>query len=53
MIGNDLGDLRRSHYSVELSSLQEGTEVVVMGWVLTVRGLGNICLLYTSPRPRD
>ena len=44
MIGNDLGDLRRSHYSVELSSLQEGTEVVVMGWV---------CLLYTSPSPRD
>ena len=42
MIGNDLGDLRRSHYSVELSSLQEGTEVVVMGWVLTVRGHGNI-----------
>jgi len=42
MIGNDLGDLRRSHYSIELSSLQEGTDVTVMGWVVTVRGHGNI-----------
>ena len=42
MIGNDLGDLRRSHYSVELSSLEEGTDVTVMGWVVTVRGHGNI-----------
>jgi len=42
MIGNELGDLRRSHYSIELSSLDEGTDVVVMGWVLTVRGHGNI-----------
>ena len=64
MIGTDLGDLRRSHYSIELASLPEGTDVVVMGWVLTVRGHGNIafatirdklgnCLLYTSPSPRD
>ena len=42
MIGTDLGDLRRSHYSIELASLPEGTDVVVMGWVLTVRGHGNI-----------
>jgi aspartyl-tRNA synthetase len=42
MIGTDLGDLRRSHYSVELASLQEGTDVTVMGWVVTVRGHGNI-----------
>ena len=42
MIGNELGDLRRSHYSIELGSLDEGTDVVVMGWVLTVRGHGNI-----------
>jgi aspartyl-tRNA synthetase len=42
MIGNDLGDLRRSHYSIELGSLQEGTDVTVMGWVVTVRGHGNI-----------
>ena len=42
MIGTELGNLRRTHYSVELSSLDEGTEVIVMGWVITVRGHGNI-----------
>ena len=42
MIGTELGDLRRTHYSTELSSLNEGKEVVVMGWVVTVRGHGNI-----------
>jgi aspartyl-tRNA synthetase len=42
MIGTELGDLRRTHYSIELNSLTEGTEVVVMGWVVTVRGHGNI-----------
>ena len=42
MIGNELGDLRRSHYSVELNGLAEGTDVTVMGWVVTVRGHGNI-----------
>ena len=38
----ELGDLRRTHHSTELNSLAEGTEVVVMGWVVTVRGHGNI-----------
>ena len=42
MIGSELGDLRRTHYSIELSALPEGTDVVVMGWGLTVRGHGNI-----------
>ena len=42
MIGSDLGDLRRSHYSTEIGSLEEGTVVTVMGWVVTVRGHGNI-----------
>ena len=42
MIDNELGDLRRSHYSVELNGLAEGTEVTVMGWIVTVRGHGNI-----------
>ena len=42
MIGNELGDLRRSHYSIELGPLDEGTDVTVMGWVVTVRGHGNI-----------
>ncbi|MDC0186986.1 aspartate--tRNA(Asn) ligase [Candidatus Nitrosopelagicus sp.] len=42
MIETELGDLRRTHHSTELSSLAEGTDVVVMGWVVTVRGHGNI-----------
>ena len=42
MIGNELGDLRRSHYSMELNGLAEGTDVTVMGWVVTIRGHGNI-----------
>ena len=42
MIETELGTLRRSHYSNELDSSKDGQEVVVMGWVLTVRGHGNI-----------
>ena len=42
MIDNELGDLRRSHYSMELNGLTKGTDVTVMGWVVTVRGHGNI-----------
>ncbi len=42
MIETELGNLRRSHYSNELDSSKDGQEVVVMGWVLTVRGHGNI-----------
>ena len=42
MIKTELGNLRRSHYSNELTPLMDGSEVTVMGWVLTVRGHGNI-----------
>lgn len=42
MIGTELGDLRRSHYSDQLSSSLDGKQVIVMGWVLTVREHGNI-----------
>ena len=42
MIETELGNLRRSHYSDELNSSMNGTQVTVMGWVLTVRGHGNI-----------
>ena len=40
MIGNELGDLRRSHYSIELGSLDEGTVIAVgdgmYGFLLSV-----------------
>ena len=42
MIETELGNLRRSHYSNELNSSMDGTQVTVMGWVLTIRGHGNI-----------
>ena len=42
MIETELGNLRRSHYSNELNASMDGTKVTVMGWVLTVRGHGNI-----------
>ena len=42
MIETELGQLRRSHYSDELNASMDGTQVTVMGWVLTVRGHGNI-----------
>ena len=42
MIETELGKLRRSHYSDELTASMDGTQVTVMGWVLTVRGHGNI-----------
>ena len=42
MIKTELGTLRRTHYSNELSPSMDGSEVTVMGWVLTIRGHGNI-----------
>lgn len=42
MIETELGSLRRSHYSNEINSSMDGIQVTVMGWVLTVRGHGNI-----------
>ena len=42
MIEIELGNLRRSHYSDEITSSMNGEEVTIMGWVLTIRGHGNI-----------
>ena len=42
MIETELGDLRRSHYSDEIDASMDGNQVTVMGWVLTIRGHGNI-----------
>ncbi len=45
MIDTELGDLRRTHYSNELNSSQEGSEVTIMGWIVSVRSHGNISFL--------
>ncbi len=42
MIETELGTLRRSHYSSELNASMDGSDVTIMGWVLTIRGHGNI-----------
>ncbi|MCV0392280.1 MAG: aspartate--tRNA(Asn) ligase [Nitrosopumilus sp.] len=42
MIETELGNLRRSHYSDEISPSMDGNVVTLMGWVLTIRGHGNI-----------
>ncbi len=42
MIETELGNLRRSHYSDEINPSMDGTLVTIMGWVLTIRGHGNI-----------
>ena len=42
MIGTNLGNLRRTHYSNELDPSKEGKDVTVMGWIISARGHGNI-----------
>jgi aspartyl-tRNA synthetase (EC 6.1.1.12) len=42
IIGTELGTLRRSHYSNEITPSMDGSTVTVMGWILTIRGHGNI-----------
>ena len=41
----ELNDLRRTHYSKDINSSKDGLDVIVMGWVLSVRGHGNISFL--------
>ena len=42
MIETELGLLRRSHYSNEITPSMNGSNVTIMGWILTIRGHGNI-----------
>lgn len=45
MIETELGDWRRTHYSDRLSPQMADSDVTVMGWVLSVRGHGNISFM--------
>ncbi|MEM3144196.1 MAG: aspartate--tRNA(Asn) ligase [Candidatus Nitrosotenuis sp.] len=45
MIGTDLDGWRRTHYSNQLSAQMTDSTVTVMGWVLSVRGHGNISFM--------
>jgi len=53
MIETELGTLRRSHYSNEINSSMDGAQVTVMGWVLTIRGHGNISFVTIRDKNGD
>ncbi|HSG74105.1 MAG TPA: amino acid--tRNA ligase-related protein, partial [Nitrosopumilaceae archaeon] len=53
MIETDLGNLRRTHYSKELDPSKDGSEVTVMGWILSVRGHGNISFVTIRDKMGD
>jgi len=50
MIETELGNLRRSHYSDEITPSMDGNLVTIMGWVLTIRGHGNITFATISDK---
>ena len=45
MIETELGEWRRTHYSNNLDPSLTETDVIIMGWVSSVRGHGNILFL--------
>jgi len=53
MIETELGKLRRTHYSKELDPSKDGSDVTVMGWVLSVRGHGNIAFVTIRDKMGD
>ncbi len=53
MIETELGNLRRTHYSKELDPSKDGSEVTVMGWILSVRGHGNISFVTIRDKMGD
>ncbi len=47
---DELGDWRRTHYSVDITRELNGSEVIVFGWVLDVRDLGGLRFLILQDR---
>jgi len=45
-----LGDWRRTHYSIEVTPELDGTRVIVLGWVQDIRDLGGIRFLILQDR---
>ncbi|MHB8603194.1 MAG: aspartate--tRNA(Asn) ligase [Nitrosotalea sp.] len=50
MIGTELGDWRRTIYSSQLDPSMEGKEVVVMGWISSVRDHGNLVFVLLNDK---
>ncbi|HKG31327.1 MAG TPA: aspartate--tRNA(Asn) ligase [Nitrososphaeraceae archaeon] len=49
----DLGQWRRTHYSSEISSSLDDKEVIIMGWVSSIRDHGNIVFIMIRDRYGD
>jgi nondiscriminating aspartyl-tRNA synthetase len=49
----ELGNWRRTHYSKELQPSLENKEVIIMGWVSSIRSHGNIQFLVIRDRLGD
>ncbi len=47
---DQLGDWRRTHYSIEVTPKLDGTEVIVFGWIQDIRDLGGIRFLILQDR---
>ena len=47
---DELGDWRRSHYTVEITPEMDGKEVLLMGWVRDIRDLGGIRFIVLQDR---
>jgi nondiscriminating aspartyl-tRNA synthetase len=47
---NDLGEWRRTHYSSEITSSLENVDVLIMGWVSSVRDHGNMQFVILTDR---
>jgi len=50
---DQLGDWRRTHYSVEVTPDLSGKEVVIFGWVLDIRDLGGLRFIILQDREGD
>jgi len=50
MIGTELGDWRRTIYSSQLDPSMDGKEVVVMGWISSVRDHGHLVFVLLNDK---
>lgn len=50
MIGTELGDWRRTIYSSQLDPSMDGKEVIVMGWISSVRDHGNLVFVLLNDK---
>ena len=53
MTDNNLGTWRRTIYSNEISPSLDGKEVIVMGWVSSVRDHGNLIFMMITDKNGD